>query len=125
MDRTSKKILKELIHSKKGTEYVCVFDPAWESFGDIEIEAFAKLLKRRTEDVRAAVRFLEAQGFLEYQRGNGRNVGFHLSHMGLNWRYFQRKQRLDYIADKWPDFIALIISILSLITSVIALTKPQ
>ena len=125
MDRTSKKILKKLIRAKKGTEYVCVFDSAWESIGDISIENFSASIKRRTEDVRAAVRFLESSGFLEYQRGNGRNVGFHLSHMGLNWKYFRRKQRLDYIADKWPDFIALMISILSLVTSVVALVKPQ
>ena len=121
MDKTAKKILKSMCQSEKGTEYVCVFDAAWENSGDIVIDDFAGRLVMQTENLRAAVRFLVRHEYLEYQVGNGRNVGFHLSHMGLNWKYFRRKEILDYIADKWPDFIALIVSIFSLVTSVIAL----
>ena len=126
MDPTSKAILEELIKSRKGTEFVCAFDEALSGIADTSIERFSESLNLNTEDVRAAVRYLEGRGYLEYQStSGGHNIGFHLSHKGLNWRDFRRKEILDYIADKWPDFIAVIISLMSLFISIAALTQGK
>lgn len=125
MDKTSKLIIRELIKGNKGSEYMCSFDEGWLSESDISIEQLAEKLRTRTEDVRAAVRYLEETGFLEYEEtSSGLIIGFHLSHKGLNWKYYNRKAIFDYIADKFPDFIAVIISLISLITSIIALSQP-
>ena len=125
MDKTSKLIIQELIKGNKGSEYICSFDEGWLSEADISIDQLSERLNMRTEDIRAAVRHLEATGLLEYsETSSGYIIGFHLSHRGLHWKYFNRKAIFDYIADKFPDFIAVIISLISLITSIIALSKP-
>lgn len=125
MDKTSKLIIQELIKGNKGSEYICSFDEGWLSEADISIDQLSERLNMRTEDIRAAVRHLEETGLLEYSEiSNGFIWGFHLSHKGLNWKYYNRKAIFDYIADKFPDFIAVIISLISLITSIIALSKP-
>ena len=41
-----------------------------------------------------------------------------LTEPGLNYKAMLRAQRLAYIADKWTDIIACIISIIALIVSI-------
>lgn len=41
-----------------------------------------------------------------------------LTEPGLNYKAILTKQRLDYIADKWTDIAACIISIIALIVSI-------
>lgn len=116
MDKIGKKIIEFLFSKGKGTEYICRYD---EKFENLAVE-----LHISVEDLRAAVRWLESQGFLEYQRyGNGKVAGFHLSHQGLHWKYFRRRKIMHYIANKWTDYLAVLISLLSLIISVIALLQ--
>lgn len=126
MDKTSNALIKKMISGGKGTDYICAFDSAWLSCADTDIDSLALEIGARTEDVRAAVRFLTDAGYMEYQTANGNlKIGFHLSHKGLNWRYFRKREIMDYIADKWPEFIALIISLVSLVTSIAAIAKPS
>lgn len=120
VDKTCKKILDKMISEGKGTEYIC-------TWGD-ELASFAASIGVPTEDVRAAVRYLKETGYLEFQmyhssNGSSHSRGFFLSHRGLNWRYFRRKEVLDYIADKWVDFFAALIALLSLVISIAALTQ--
>lgn len=120
MDRTCKKILDKLISYGRGTDYICTWDE--------ELNEFANSLEIPVEDVRAAVRYLKDHGYIEYQmyhsaHGIERSRGFHLSHQGLHWRHYRRKEILDYIADKWADFIAAAISLISLIISVVGLLQ--
>ena len=125
MDKTSKLIIQELIKGNKGSEYICCYDNDWLSQSDICIDQLAEKLNIRVEDVKTTVRYLVETEFLEYlQTSSGHIIGFHLSHRGLHWKYFNRKAIFDYIANKFPDFIAVIISLISLITSIIALSKP-
>lgn len=127
MDRISKRILEKLISSNAGTSYTCSFSGS--SFGpdSTNIVDFSESLNMRIADTRAAVQYLESTGYLEYQmmtsRGNKIPAGFHLSHKGLNWRYFRRKEIMDYIADKWADFFAAAISFVSLIISIVAIMQ--
>lgn len=41
-----------------------------------------------------------------------------LTEPGLNYKSILTKQRLDYIADKWTDITACIISVIALIVSI-------
>lgn len=97
MDSTSKLILQKLRDSNKGTEYVCAFNYVWENHADVVIDDFAASLHLPTEDVRAAVRFLKGKGLLEYQIGNGKEVGFHLSHAGLRFDEIKRDETIHFI----------------------------
>ena len=123
MDKTSKKILQTLIAGGKGTQYICAYSSNWIGLCDITIDDLAKSVSMPTEDLRAASRFLVENGYLEYQKTGDRKTGFHLSYKGLNWKYYRRKEILKYIADKWTDFLAVIISLFSLIISIIALLQ--
>ncbi len=123
MDKTCKKVLQVLINSGKGTQYICAYDPAWVGLADISIEDMAQKLSIPTEDLRAATRFLKESGYLEYQTSRERVIGFHLSHKGLNWKNYRREEILKYIANKWTDFLAVVISLISLAISIIALLQ--
>ncbi len=118
MDKLSKQILERLIHEEKGPEYICSFGG---SLGDIDIKNFSDELKCSSETVKSAVRFLHERGYLEYQTLRNDPIGFHLSHMGLNYKYFRRQEILKYVADKWIDFFALLLSVAALVTSIISL----
>ena len=74
-------------------------------------------------DVRAAMSYLVKEGSLTYEMGVPNPIGVHLSYTGLKWRESYYKSILKYIADKWTDIIASIISLISLILSIIALNK--
>lgn len=118
LDKLSKKIIRYMNTAENPSD-------TYYDFID-DLDEIAESTHSDSESVRAAVRYLEEQGYIKYSyTQNGTAFQFYLDHKGLHWKYFRRKEILDYIAEKWPDFIALIISILSLITSVVALTKPQ
>lgn len=123
MDKSSKKILQALIAGGKGTQYTCAYSSNWIGFCDITINDLSKSISMPTEDLRAASRFLVENGYLEYQKIGDRKAGFHLSYKGLNWKYYRRQEILRYIADKWVDFFAAVISLLSLVISIIALLQ--
>lgn len=114
MDKTSRKILKYL--RAKDTEFTCDFNDGLD-FLSAEIHV-------PTDTARAAIRWLKEQGYLEYIKyTSGGIAAFHLSHMGRHLAYFTRKALLKYIADKWIDFFALLISIGALTLSLIALLR--
>lgn len=128
LDKTSKKILNYLISQGKGTDFICAFNSAWAGLSNTTIEALAKNLKIPTEDVRAAVRYLKEEGDLEYQyssspRGEKRACGFHLSHQGLHYKYFRNQKIKKYIAEKWIDFFALLLSVCALVVSIISILR--
>lgn len=130
MDKTSKKILTHLISQGKGTNYICAFSSAWSGIASTSIDTMANTLKIPTEDLRAAVRYLKEEGYVEYQYsssigGEKRACGFHLSHQGLNYRYFRNQRIKKYIAEKWIDFFALLLSVCALLISVISLLKQS
>lgn len=116
LDKSSKKLLAFMRSQNKGTNYVCAFDDAFSSLTDIVIEDFAEQLKRDVEDVRANVRFLEENGYLEYQYATSAKkskytVGFHLSHKGLNHKEFNRIDFFNFI--KRSILTPIVVSILT------------
>lgn len=123
MDKTCKKILRALIDKGQGTDFVCFYAIPLDFSNSMRIDALSKSLNIRISDLRAAEEYLISTGYLEPVKATGNEpeiVGFRLSHKGLNWHYFQRREIIKYVAEKWPDFIAVIISIISLIVSIAA-----
>lgn len=113
MDKKSKSLIKYLI-SHGGCRYSVSFSEG--------IENVASEMNINTESLRATVRYLHDNGYIDYQKfaGTDRNAAFALSHKGENWKYFCRKEIIDYIADKWIDFFAALISVISLVISIIS-----
>lgn len=120
MDKTSKKIIKFMVAQGCGSEFVCLFSDGIEREKTIRLSDMADRLKMREKDLRAAYNYLTESGYVSHQMMSGQPVGVYLSHKGLNWKYFRRREILDYIAEKWPDFIAVAISLISLITSIVS-----
>lgn len=116
LDALSKKIIIYMNHTD------CPSDTYFDFSEDLDL--MAKKVQSDSESVRAAVRYLEELGYIKYSYSHGELAyQFYLDHKGLHWKYFRRKEIMDYIAEKWPDFIAVIISLASLLISILALTK--
>lgn len=126
MDKTSKRILKYFVSQNCGTDFVCLDHPRWSSFykNHVLVDDLAEELGLREKDMLAVFKYLNENGYLEREQngtaGSRSDIGFKLSHKGLHWKYFRRREVLDYIAEKWPDFIAVVISIISLITAILS-----
>lgn len=114
LDRSAKILIKYLVKNG-GCKKSLSFNSG--------LDSLASELNVDTESLRATVRYLHDIGYIDYQKysNSDKNAAFALSHKGENWKYFQRLKALDYLADKWVDFFAVLISIGSLIVSVIAL----
>lgn len=81
MDKNSKMILDYLIQNG-GCDYLVDFDE--------ELDEMADDLNINSEDLRANVRFLKENGYLEYQRySSGHTHGFFLSHKGVHYKEFE------------------------------------
>ncbi len=116
MDKHAKLLLKYLV-SNGGCKNAIDFNEG--------LDHLASSLQVDSESLRATIRYLHSLGYIDYQKysGSDRNAAFALSHRGENWKYFRRQDILNYLADKWIDFFASIISIGSLVVSIIALLK--
>lgn len=114
MDKYAKSLLNYLV-THGGCENSINFNE--------DLDNLASALQVNSESLRATVRFLHDNGYIDYQKyyGSDKNASFSLSHKGQNWKYFRRRDILNYFADKWIDFFASIISVGSLIVSIIAL----
>ena len=123
MDPTSRKIICYMNKSPKGAEYSIALSPLATSYMDASILDLSKSIQVPLENTRTAVRYLEKTGYIEYIYSNGKKVGFSLSHMGVNWKYFRRQNFLKYLADKWVDVLALVLSICSFALSLTALLQ--
>lgn len=116
LDKLSKKIVQHMNTAESPSD-------TYYDFMD-DLDEIAENTHSDSESVRAAVRYLEEQGYIKYSyTQNGIAFQFYLDHKGLHWKYFRRKEILDYIAEKWPDFIAVAISMVSLLISIASLTK--
>ena len=114
MDKSAKSLLEYIVKSGGCDKSV--------SFGS-ELDSLASKLNVKSESLRATVRYLHDLGYIDYQKysGSDKNAAFALSHKGENWKYFQRLKVLDYLADKWIDFFAFVVSVGALIISLISL----
>lgn len=74
----------------------------------------------------AMLDYLEDNGYVTVPRDNGMNsLGVCLAHKGFHLKEFQRREFLNYIAEKWVDFIAMLMAAGSLVVSIIALMSRQ
>nr|WP_294655417.1 hypothetical protein [uncultured Anaerotignum sp.] len=119
LDKFSIKLLQHLCSEyEKPSSYL-------HSFHTDDLENIAKCVNSDSESVRSAVKYLHEQEYLNYacDSKTGKERAFYLSHKGLNYKYFRRKEIMDYIAEKWIDFFSMLLSVISIIISTIALLK--
>lgn len=114
LDRDARKMLK-YISSEQNIPGGCIwFEPFYEKYGE-----YSKLSEQK---IMACMRFLESQGYIKYSyTSSGTKVGFELEHKGLHYKFFFWQEIRKYIAEKWIDFFALLISVAALVISLVAL----
>lgn len=115
MDKQAKTLIKYLLDNGGCDKFIFFSD----------LDTHAQNINMNTESLRATVRYLNETGYIDYQKSNksDRNVSFSLSHKGENWKYFRKKEILNYIAEKWIDFFATVISVISMTISIISALK--
>ena len=131
MNKLCKKIIHELQKRSKqsGRDYSCSLPNAFINICDTSLAEFASDIGSPVSDVRSAVKYLVDDGYLEYITMHPRSgsssspIGVRLSHKGKNSKEFDREELKRYIADKWIDFLALVIAIIAFIQSCIALSN--
>lgn len=109
-DRLSKKIL---CYMNEGERAYRLFD-----FGD-DLEEMAKDLSCHVEKARANIRYLQEHGYITYNGTSGSARWFSLDHKGLHWKEFRRLERIDYLQEKWIDFLAMLFALMALALSII------
>ena len=100
-------------------------DPAQRYYNFQEdLDRIAENLGTTSETVRAAVRYLEKREYIKYMKDQHGNVRrFYLDHKGLHWKEFRREEITEYILEKWIDFAAMLVSLISLAISIAALLQ--
>lgn len=114
MDKNSKLLLNYLIENGGCRKSVYFND----------FEDFSASLNMNEDDLLANIRFLHESGYLDYQKyaNSDRNAAFSLSYKGLHWKYFRRQDIIRYLEDKWIDFFAMLMSLVSIVLSIIAIS---
>ena len=112
LDRKSRKFLKDLKKMPKGRLKWNLLDFP-EGYGS-------------PAEFVAMLNYLEDNGYVTVLRDNGMNSrGVSLAHKGFHLKEFQRREFLNYIAEKWVDFIAMLMAAGSLVVSIVALMSRQ
>lgn len=74
----------------------------------------------------AMMDYLESGGYVSVRRDKLNNhKSVKLDYKGYKLREFRRKEFLKYLAEKWVDFIAMLMAAGSLVVSIIALMSRQ
>ena len=103
-------------------KYIISF-PEQKRFSSHQISDLAKETRLSFKETLSACKELDKDGLAElkilYLR-NGQEIpeAIVLTESGLNYKALLRAQRAAYIADKWTDITACIISIVALIVSI-------
>lgn len=67
-------------------------------------------------DVFATIRYLQKKELVEIIKDqHGNHIGVQLSHEARHYKEFTRVNFLRYILDHWIEFVALIVSIVSIV----------
>lgn len=102
-----------------------------EADGGFSLAKIASLSNLSEADTRRAAEHLVQEGYLEH-REPYRDVGqsipewrlpLYLTEPGTCYKQIKRQQFWAYIADKWIDILASLVSIISLVVSIIAMCR--
>lgn len=87
LDTLSKKVLT---YMQKEPQNIYYFQ--------FDLDQMANSLSADTEALRAAVRYLEENGFIKYQRTtSGHTLGFYLDHKGLHYEELSKIEKIDFL----------------------------
>ena len=76
------------------------------------------------EEFSNALNQLIAEGWAEYVfTRNGNRSGVKLTHNGVHYKEYLRREMVRYLADKWVDILALVVAAAAFIQSCIALAN--
>jgi hypothetical protein len=112
LDSLSRSILQYLHDAGKGGSER--FECRWH----YEFPAMVEKLNQSEDSVRAAVKYLISNGYLEtINLSSGGTIGFRLTHQGLHGKEMQRIAFKQYLKQNRIAIIALIFSIIALVKS--------
>lgn len=113
LDDLSKRILKYMKtdsdnHSQKNYDF------------DADLEKMAQAVSAEKEAVRAAVRYLEENGYIKYLRTNsGYNIAFYLDHKGLHYDELRDLEQKEFL--KKSVIVPILVTLVT--NGIIALSK--
>lgn len=123
MDKTSKRLLYALKNAAGKNGVDCVFFHRKE-----ETNCYYNIAEQagiNEHECTGSINYLRKIGFLAPACLNGKTgkieYGLCLTHEAIHYREFEWIKIKKYVAEKWIDFLALIVSVLSLVISVIAI----
>ncbi len=106
MDKSSKVLLNHLIQ-QGGCEKMFFFN---------ELDVLSSQLNLPTEDVRANIRYLHDNGYIDYQKTKtGHTLTFSLSHKGLKYKDFKIEAIKDFLLKSVvvPIFVSIITALVT------------
>lgn len=126
MDKLSKKLLFAL-KERAGDQGINLVFEHQETIGKTCYYSVAKEIGIDENECAGIINYLKKTGYLVPRFYSGKSgkteYGVSLSHEAIHYKEFQWINIKQYIASKWIDFLALIISIIAFIQSCIALSS--
>ena len=119
LDKMSRKILCYMIDKSDSTSFIWSFSDVLLYSCSSDIYELANDIQENVEDVRACIRYLKENGFIEYQIAKSSSgssvVGFYLSHKGLHHSEMFRLQVKSFFMSSilTPIIVALVTSFLA------------
>lgn len=116
LDKSARKMLNYMIDQDKVPNGSMWFEEFYDVYG--------KYSGMPDHQMMACIRYLEQEGYISPAcTSRGVHVGFQVEHKGYQYEFFQYQETKAYIADKWIDFVSLLISFAALAISAIALLR--
>ena len=128
MDKLCKAILEKFSETaiNSTSEFICAYLPDFKNDCSTDAKTVAASLGVSMSYAVDAIDYLVVDGYLErlyVDKSDGEKIviGVKLTHKGKHYKYFERQKVKAYIAEKWIDFFALILSVGALAISITAL----
>lgn len=87
LDKSSRDLLNHLKSNADTSSRIYLFS---------EYDELAEALQTTEYDISETVSYLLKNGYLSYQKANGRNIGFRLSHQGVNYKEIRKNEKIDF-----------------------------
>ena len=104
LDKSSKTLLNHLKSTANTSSHIYDFSEYYE---------IAQALNTTAYDIAEPVSYLLQNGYLSYQKANGKNIGFRLSHQGVNYREIRKNEKIDFFCKSIlaPIVVSLLVNL--------------
>lgn len=88
-----------------------------------EYDELAQALNTTEYDISETVSYLLKTGYLSYQKANGKNIGFRLSHQGVNYKEMRKNEKIDFFCKSIlaPIAVSLFVNLLIFIIRILTI----